>query len=88
MAMKIILKILAILFFTLFLFLLYGMALGIYNGTAKNLVLFLELILNPKIAFDNSLGAMNIFMIAFLQFIFAYAIYFVSKKLWKKSKEI
>lgn len=84
--MKIILKILAILFFTLFL--LYGIALGIYNGTAKNLILFLELILNPKITFDNSFGTMNIFMIAFLQFLFVYAIYFVSKKLWKKGKEI
>jgi hypothetical protein len=63
------------------------MALGIYNGTAKNLILFLELILNPQIAFDNSLATMNIFMIQFLQFLFMYALYFVGKKLWKKSKE-
>lgn len=61
------------------------MALGVYNETAENLVLFFKLILNPKIAFDNSLGAMNIFVIAFIQFIFVYAIFFISKKLWQRS---
>lgn len=87
MAQKIILRIFAGVFFTIFLFTLFGMILGIYNGTAKDIILFFKVIINPTAAFNNPLGAFNISMVALIQFFIIWGLFFISKKLWKNSSK-
>jgi|694.fasta_scaffold29531_2 hypothetical protein len=85
MAKKIIYRIFAIVFFAIFLFAIFGMALGIYNGTAKSIILFSQVLLNPKAAIDNPLGAFNIIAVALVQFFMIWIFYFIGKKLWQRS---
>ena len=79
MAKKIIYRIFAIVFFAIFLFAIFGMALGIYNGTAKSIILFSQVLLNPKAAIDNPLGAFNIIAVALVQFFMIWIFYFIGK---------
>lgn len=85
MAQKIIYRIFAAIFFAIFLFALFGMALGIYNGTAKSIIQFSQVLLNPTVAIDNPLGAFNIITVALIQFLIIWIFYFISKKLWQRS---
>jgi hypothetical protein len=82
---KTIYRIFAIIFFVIFLFAIFGMALGVYNGTAKSIILFSQVLVNPKAAIDNPLGAFNIIAVALIQFFMIWIFYFISKKLWQRS---
>jgi len=85
MTKKIIYRIFATIFFAIFLFAIFGMALGVYNGTAKSIILFSQVLLNPKAAVDNPLGAFDIIAVALIQFFMIWIFYFISKKLWQRS---
>jgi len=85
MAQKIILRIFAGIFFTIFLLTFFGMILGVYNGTAKDIILFFKVIINPAAAFNNPLGTFHISVVALIQFFIIWGLFFISKKLWKNS---
>jgi hypothetical protein len=88
MVAKILLRSLSVLMFLIFAASLFGMILAIKNGTAVKVMLFFQLFLNPSLAIENWLGAINIASVALMQFLFIGLFFFLGKSAWAKSNAI